>query len=214
MERTGIYFTSDWHCYHKNVIVFDNRPFKDLEHMHKVLINNYNSTVKDGVCYFLGDMGLCTGESLKKIITKLSGTKVCILGNHDKNAESIYKAGFDVVIYGATMQIAGERVTLSHCPLLGVYRENCENMKGSEKQENWHGESRASRKIFTVTNEGQFHLHGHIHSPNSGKSQKILGRQYDVGVAANSYKPISISTIESWIAKTKQEEQKSIIPKF
>lgn len=208
MERKGTFFSSDWHCFHKNVLVFDNRPFKDLDHMHEVLVNNYNSTVKDGICYFLGDMGLCGTENLQKIISRLTGTKVLILGNHDKATESMYKAGFDVVLYGATMQIAGERVTLSHCPLLGVYRENCQDMQGSQTGENWHGESRLKQRIFTTANTGQFHLHGHIHSPNGGKSEKILRRQFDVGVAANGYKPVNISMIESWIAKTKMEENK------
>jgi len=207
MERKDIFFWSDLHINHANVLIFDSGPFKDLDHMHEVLINNYNSTVKDGICYFLGDVGLGKSETVQKVISRMGGTKVLILGNHDKGVEAMYKAGFDAVLYGATMQIAGERVTLSHCPLLGVYREKTEGMKGSQNNENWHGESREKQRIFTTTDEGQFHLHGHIHSPNSGKSQKILGRQFDVGVAANNYRPVSISAIESWIAKTKQAER-------
>lgn len=203
MERKGIYLWSDLHIGHQNVLKFDNRPFKNLDDMHEVLVNNYNSTVRDGVCYFLGDIGLGKTDTVQKVISQMTGTKVCILGNHDKSVEAMYKAGFDVVLYGATMQIAGERVTLSHCPLLGVYREKCEDMKGSQTGENWHGESRPKQRIFTTKDEGQFHLHGHIHSPNGGKSQKILGRQMDVGVAANNYKPVNISVIESWIAKMK-----------
>jgi len=207
MERKGIFFWSDLHIGHANVLKFDNRPFKDLDHMHEVLINNYNSTVKDGVCYFLGDIGLGKSDIVQKVISRMIGVKICILGNHDKGVEAMYKAGFDAVLYGATMQIAGERVTLSHCPLLGVYREQCEGMNGTKTGENWHGESREKTKIYTIKDEGQYHLHGHIHSPNGGKSQKISGRQYDVGVAANGYKPISISVIESWIAKTKEEKK-------
>jgi calcineurin-like phosphoesterase family protein len=203
IDRKGIFFWSDLHIGHENVLAFDNRPFRDLDHMHEVLIGNYNSTVKDGVCYFLGDVGLAKTDTVKKVIDHMGGTKVLILGNHDKGVEAMYKAGFDVVLYGATMQIAGERVTLSHCPLLGVYRENCENMKGSQVNENWHGESSMKKRIFTTNDVGQFHLHGHIHSPNGGKSKKILGRQFDVGVAANNYRPVSISLIESWIAKNK-----------
>jgi calcineurin-like phosphoesterase family protein len=72
-------------------------------------------------------------------------------------------------------------------------------MKGYVQGDNWHGEHR--QQAYSVADEGQFHLHGHIHSPNGGKSQKILGRQYDVGVPANGYRPVSISQIESWIAK-------------
>jgi calcineurin-like phosphoesterase family protein len=205
VDRKNIFFTSDLHIGHQNSLKFDNRPFRDLNHMHEVLVNNYNSTVKDGICYFLGDVGLSSAETVKNVISKMTGTKVLILGNHDKGVESMYKAGFDVVLHGATMQIAGQRVTLSHCPLLGVYREKTEGMTGSQQDENWHGESRLKQRIFTTTDEGQFHIHGHIHSPNGGKSQKILGRQFDVGVVANGYRPVSISVIESWIAKTKQD---------
>ena len=180
--------------------------------MHEVLINNYNSTVPEhGICYFLGDVGLCKTETLGEFISKLNGsTKILILGNHDRGADAMYKIGFDVVLYGATLKIANEKVTLTHCPLLSVYRENCENMKGSGINENWHGESREKHRIFTTENHGQFHLHGHIHSPNHGKSQRILGKQFDVGVVANGYKPVSISVIESWIAKTKQDELRSV----
>jgi len=48
-------------------------------------------------------------------------------------------------------------------------------------------------------------LHGHIHSnPTNGKLKiDATNRQYDVGVPANNYRPVSISTIESWISKVK-----------
>lgn len=199
-NRKLTFFTSDWHIGHKNVLEFDARPFTDLAHMHRVLVNNFNSTVPPGsITYFLGDMGLCSGDLLKSIISKLNGTKVLILGNHDGGINSMYNAGFDVVLNGATLYIAGQRVTLTHCPLKGVFRESVDGMKGATYGEHWHGEYKQHR--FTVANEHQFHLHGHIHSPNNGKSQKILDKQYDVGVVANNYRPVSISQIESWISK-------------
>lgn len=202
MSRKGIFFTSDWHIGHEKVIEYSNRPFKDVEHMHRVLINNYNSMVTDdSVCYFLGDVGVCKSDVMNKVLSKLKGIKVLVLGNHDKKPNGMYALGFDVVLYSATLYVAKQRVTMSHCPLLGVYRENTKNMIGTTEGENWHGESRDNRKPFTLTDEGQFHLHGHIHSPNKGRSVKELGRQYDVGVDANNYKPVSISQIESWIAR-------------
>jgi calcineurin-like phosphoesterase family protein len=91
---------------------------------------------------------------------------------------------------------------MSHCPLPGIKREDMTDMKGLSLNDNWHGEFKNSKKGFTVPNIGQFHLHGHIHSPNSGKSQKILDRQFDVGVVANNYIPVNISVLESWIALT------------
>jgi calcineurin-like phosphoesterase family protein len=199
-QRVLQFFTSDWHIGHENVLKFDNRPFADLKDMHKVLINNFNSTVPKGsITYFGGDMGLCSNGLLKSVVEQLNGTKVLILGNHDGGVNSMISAGFDVVLYGAVFYIAGQRVTMSHCPLKGVWRENVEGMKGASSGENWHGERKQHR--FTFSDEGQFQLHGHIHSPNGGKSQKILGKQYDIGVVANNFRPVSISVIESWIAK-------------
>lgn len=200
-----IFFTSDTHFYHKNVIEFDKRPFKDMEHMHEVIINNFNSTVpKDGITYFLGDIGFSKTEKLKPIIDQLNGTKILILGNHDKGVNSMYNAGFDAVMYGATMVIANEIVTLSHCPLLGVFREDTSHIKSSNPGENWHGETRSNFRPYTAINFGQFHLHGHVHSPSNG-TETILGKQFDVGVNGNNFRPVSISIIESWIAKTKSE---------
>lgn len=200
--KRQIYFTSDWHVGHATVLkpTFDDRPFTDVDHMHRVLVNNYNATVpEDGICYFLGDMGLCNSETLRKVIGQLHGTKILILGNHDKGIQAMMNIGFDAVIHSASLVIANQTVTMSHCPLRGVYREDTSGMKGSDGTENWHGEKRHWR--FSIPDFGQFHLHGHIHSPNHGKSERVLGKQMDVGVVANKYRPVSISEVESWIAR-------------
>lgn len=205
-KAKSIHFTSDWHIGHANSIIFDQRPFNDLDHMHRVLINNYNAQVpEDGVCYFLGDIGLSSSELTAKILSQLNGTKIMIRGNHDKGFHSCYDVGFDVVLSAAILHIAGERVTLSHCPLRGVFREETAHMRNHVPGENWHGESRHHE--YTISNEGQFHLHGHIHAGPANGKPKIAGRQFDVGVPANNYRPVHISAIESWIARTKQEEQ-------
>lgn len=197
-----VYFTSDTHYGHTNSIMFDKRPFRDLAHMHSVLINNYNSTVpKDGICYFLGDFGILETAKAIEIVEQLNGIKVMILGNHDKGINAMYNIGFDIVLNAAELWIARERVTMSHCPLRGVFREDVSDMKGAEEDDNWHGESKHLE--FSVADNGQFHLHGHIHSPNGGKSIKMLDRQMDIGVVANNYRPVSISAIESWISKRK-----------
>jgi calcineurin-like phosphoesterase family protein len=196
-----ISFTSDWHIGHANAIKFDKRPFEDLKHMNRVLINNFNSSVPpDGITYFLGDIGTSSMEETKEVITKLNGIKILILGNHDRGINSMYNAGFDVVMNSATLIIANEIVTLSHCPLPGLFREDTSGMRNMTPGEMWHGEQREAFKQYMVPNNGQFHLHGHIHSPNGGRSEKTLKRQYDIGVVANNFRPVSMSTIESWIS--------------
>ncbi len=198
MNFKPTFFTSDWHIGHEKAIQYDQRPFNNLDHMHETLITRYNATVPDkGICYFLGDMGNKT-EDIRKVINRLQGTKVLILGNHDKGMTTMYNCGFDVVLYSASIFIGDHRVTMSHCPLMGLFREDTSKMRNPE--ENWHGESRPKHQMYAIKDEGQFHLHGHIHSrKNKPQSQKILGKQYDVGVTANNYTPVSISQIESWI---------------
>jgi len=176
--------------------------------MARVLVSNYNASVKpNDIVYFLGDMGLTKSDEISKVIKKLNGTKLLILGNHDKGPYAMRKMGFDAVMYGSTLKIGNELVTLSHCPLKGIQRENIEGMRGAQTGEHWHGEKK--NNIFTRMPHKDFHLHGHIHSPNSGKSVRELNRQYDVGVDANKYRPVSLGEIESWIAKTKRKEAES-----
>lgn len=210
MTRKQIFFTSDWHINHGNCIKFDNRPFTCLDDMHKNLIINYNKQVPvDGICYFLGDIVLGNIEFTKTIIDQLNGTKILIRGNHDKNTESCYNAGFDVVMNGGSIIIANELVTMTHCPLRGLKREDTSGMYGHAPGENWHGENRMPD--FSIENRGQFHLSGHIHAPNGGKSQVQLNRQWDIGVVGNGYRPVHIGQVDSWIQKTKwlEKQQKN-----
>jgi calcineurin-like phosphoesterase family protein len=148
-------------------------------------------------------MGICSVEVLQKVMDKLHGTKVLILGNHDRGVNAMYRMGFDLVLYNATLYIGAERVTMSHCPLRGVWREDTSNMRGCDGTENWHKEHKHTK--FSVENEGQFHLHGHIHSrPGKDVCKKIEGKQFDVGAPGNNYRVYSFGQIESWINKYKR----------
>ena len=45
MERQKIFFTSDLHFGHENVLRFDNRPFETVEEMDDELIKRWNDKV-------------------------------------------------------------------------------------------------------------------------------------------------------------------------
>ena len=57
-----VYFTSDTHFYHSNIIDFCKRPFKNVEDMNETLIENWNRIVsQDDNVFHLGDF--CLGGS-------------------------------------------------------------------------------------------------------------------------------------------------------
>ncbi len=89
-----IFFTSDTHFGHENIIKYCNRPFKSLEHMNETLIKNWNERVKPtDTVIFAGDFCFTNthnheeGTRTKPIWYKdqLNGEKVFIEGNHDKH---------------------------------------------------------------------------------------------------------------------------------
>src|ERR1035437_4215616 len=78
-----IYFTSDLHLWHSNIIRFCNRPFSSVEAMNEMLIKNWNDVVKeDDVVYCLGDISLAV-RPVEAMTCRLMGKKYLVPGNHD-----------------------------------------------------------------------------------------------------------------------------------
>lgn len=81
-----IWFTSDTHFGHKNIIRFSNRPFNDEDHMNEELIKAWNEVVgEDDDVYHLGDVSLTNDEKTNKILQRLNGKIYLIKGNHEKS---------------------------------------------------------------------------------------------------------------------------------
>lgn len=86
MEKQKIFFTSDLHFGHENVIRFDNRPFNAVEEMDEEMIKRWNAKVSKGdIVYVLGDFiwKAATNEAVS-IIRRLNGQIILIKGNHDR----------------------------------------------------------------------------------------------------------------------------------
>lgn len=194
------WFTSDWHVGHNSVLKFcegTRGHIRDIDHMHEVLIHNYNTNVKpDDTCYFLGDFAFKGVQYGEGVLKQLHGKKILIRGNHDKGHQSLKNMGFDAVIDSFEIKISGLYITASHFPLSGIKREKCEVFRNHKEGETWHGEFKYTDEFLVLPDRGQdIHLHGHIHSPNRGLSEKICGKQYDVGVDANNLTPVSLNHI-------------------
>lgn len=179
------FFTSDTHFGHANIIRFCNRPFKNVEEMDEVLIENWNQVVSDDDTVFhLGDFAFGGSNVWKSIIPRLNGHINLIIGNHDrKNLRQGYMSSFGMVVPQLQIEIEGNPIYLNHYPFLcygGSYR-------------------------------GVWQLFGHVHSgPNAegldiSRLNTLLPTQYDVGVDNNDYAPISYKEVKAKIEYQKAE---------
>jgi calcineurin-like phosphoesterase family protein len=174
----NVFFTSDEHYGHANIIKFCNRPFSGLGDMKEKLIENHNSVVKNGdLVYHLGDMFWRTTpiKEALDIRYRLNGNHYYIMGNHDelfrnqvlresfvwvKDAENIHPQGF---------------------PNVYLHHYACRVWNGSHR--------------------GAYHLYGHSHSalpeanPSGTMDESPLC--FDVGVDAQSFFPISIEDVKN-----------------
>lgn len=165
----SIFFTSDLHFGHANIIRYCNRPFSSIEEMNEQLIQNWNSTVQpNDTIYILGDVFFCPVDEAVEILTRLNGIKKLVLGNHDKiiRNQTILKTFFSAILPDLHEdKIDGINVVMCHYPLL----------------------------TWNRAHHGSFMLHGHCHNniPFDGKSRRM-----DVGVDAQGYMPVSWSQIK------------------
>lgn len=81
-----VFFTSDLHLGHENVIRFDHRPFISVDEMDSELIRRWNAKVSKGdLVYVLGDLIWKSRNSdAHELIKSLNGQIILIRGNHDR----------------------------------------------------------------------------------------------------------------------------------
>lgn len=175
--QVKIWFTSDTHFGHKNILTFCERPFNSVEEMDNAIIERWNSKVgKNDIVFHLGDFAFASNKRWQELIYKLNGKIYLILGNHDvvRWPGTYTMQLFDRVENQIMLKIDNKyKVYLNHFPFLcydGTYRnpEDC-----------------------------TIQLHGHVHQRigDIGKdAQRLQYRfpyQYDVGVDNNNFYPVS-----------------------
>ena len=104
------YFTADEHFYHSKIIKYCKRPFRNIEHMHEILIDNFNRLVsKNDTTVHAGDFSYGTIEQTKNIIRQLNGSHIFLKGCHDRWLPKSAK-----YIYQKTFKELGKLIVISH----------------------------------------------------------------------------------------------------
>ena len=96
----NIFFTSDLHLDHGNIIKYCKRPFADPISMTEQIILNWNKQVQpEDLVFVLGDFLWNNSiERLMAVTNRLNGKKVLLRGNHDAFKDEDYlAAGFERV---------------------------------------------------------------------------------------------------------------------
>lgn len=116
---SNIFFTSDHHFWHNNIIRYCKRPYNDVEEMNSDFIYKWNSKItKNDIVYHLGDFAFNIPWRIRDLLRILNGSKkILIKGNHDKYSK---KSAVEVVgwteVHG---QLQFEEFMLSHRPNYG-----------------------------------------------------------------------------------------------
>ena len=94
----NIFFTSDTHFNHANIIKYSNRPYSSVEEMNEDTIAKWNTTVKyDDIVYHLGDFAMGPAFLWPNFLKRLNGRKILIRANHDRSSKFMLKIGFNEV---------------------------------------------------------------------------------------------------------------------
>lgn len=182
---SNIWFISDLHLSHANILRFCSRPFDTIREHDEALVTNWNSVVShtDSV-YILGDIGMCSEGYVLSILNRLNGKLYLIKGNHDKVVKKEKVAArFEWIKEYYELPIQGlpeinSKIVLCHYPF-----------------ESWNKSC-----------HGSYHLHGHVHSRFDERNKTKL--RHDVGVDSNNYTPVSLRQIID-IMKNKNFDRKN-----
>ena len=168
-----IYFTSDHHFGHANIIRFCNRPFANVEEMNETLIARWNEKIQpQDEVYHLGDFGLNSKEELAAILDRLNGKKYLIVGNHE----------------GAALQNKSKFQWTKEYHELKVNDPECAN--GVQRIILFH----YAMRVWRSDHRGTWHLYGHSHNNLPDIAESL---SFDVGVDAHDFYPLSYEDVKA-----------------
>ena len=202
-----LYFTSDQHFGHENIVKYCARPYTSAEEMDADLIERWNSVVGlSDIVYQLADFSLGNKHQVIKYISQLNG-RIRLLStpwHHDRfwlpMDKDVRQAGGRWPYYA----LAPQFVTAS-----GYALELLPPMTTLDIDELGAGDHPLAIVLchypiamWDRKHYGSWHLHGHEH-------QRVQESGYvlDVGVDVNDYTPVSLDqVIEQMKARGWQQE--------
>jgi len=187
----SVYFTSDPHYGHRNIIKYSRRPFLfdlqkgfddrnlDVDSMDEALIQNHNSVVKpNDTIYFIGDFAFYKDQRKTiNVLRRLNGNKILVRGNHDKYLNDQVLDMFSSVHDYLEINVSDK-----------------DNPRGSQMIVLLH----YSMNVWNKSHHSSWHLFGHSHGSLPDNPNSL---SFDVGVDCHGYTPISYEQVKKIMSK-------------
>lgn len=171
-----VFFTSDLHLGHTNVIKYCNRPFKHADEMDEAIIDRWNATVTDkDTVYVIGDVAFYKDQKqTENFLRRVKNAEIhLILGNHDKHMKGWVKEKFT-----------------SCQPYKEIYVPDPDAYNGEQFLILMH----YAMRVWNKSHRGSWQLYGHSHGslPDDPHSRSL-----DVGVDCWNFTPVSYDQIKA-----------------
>lgn len=138
------FFVSDTHFFHRTIIKYCKRPFKDPEEMTEKMVEEWNKHVTPAdLVYHLGDFSFGNLKQTQEVLNRLNGQKVLIRGNHDAKAVCRSKGWMEICDLKTI--VLDKKIVMCHYPMRSW----------------WHAE------------KGTVMLFGHVHGTLSCNDQSM-----------------------------------------
>jgi calcineurin-like phosphoesterase family protein len=183
-----LFFTSDEHLGHRNIIEYVKRPYRDTDEEARDFIARHNAKVgREDMTWHLGDMFWSTfgvGPAMG-YLTALNGAHAIIPGNHDELVDEnpdVFRHMFTEIVgsgsrpgsaYISVPNMKKQKLVLSHY----------------------------AHRIWRDSHKGSWHLYGHSHAEAAEH-----GLSFDVGVdnPICNFAPMSMDEVIVEMSKRKQ----------
>ena len=162
-KKNKLWFMSDLHYNHENVIKFNRRPFENVKDMNWHIEQELITKVGPGdILFDMGDLFWKTDETTMKNVISLASPKEWykILGNHDNY--NVYRKSYigtlftllsDILEINVDHEGRNYKLTLCHYPMIS-----------------WNGKAR-----------GTLMIHGHCHGNIDNINTESTDLRVDVG---------------------------------
>lgn len=92
----NIFFISDLHLGHENIMKFGQRSFDTIDEHNEAIVSSWNAVVRaKDIVWVLGD--ICMDMKSMELFSRMGGRKRLILGNHDRFDIQVYLKYFESV---------------------------------------------------------------------------------------------------------------------